>query len=124
MPRTRNAKASNCTMSEADISKALDWLEECGVVHTDRVGGRVYISSLYHAEVSAAAGVRVLCRTKKLVTCPPHELDRFLAEYKKSKGQQLTAGQCMAVKQMLTAPVRRPGNWENVPCRGGYCCPT
>ena len=77
-------------MSEADISKALDWLEECGVVHTDRVGGRedVYISSLYHAEVSAAAGVRVLCRTKKLVTCPPHELDRFLAEYKKSKGSR------------------------------------
>ena len=102
-----NAKASNCTISEADISKALDWLEECGVVHTDRVGGRedVYISSLYHAEVSVAAGVKILCQTKKPVTCPPYVLDSFLLEYRNSKGQQLTADQRIAVKQMLTAPV-------------------
>ena len=102
-----NAKASNCAISEADIAKALDWLEECGVIHTDRVGGRedVYISSLYHAEVSAAAGVKILCQTKKPVTCPPHVLDRFLAEYRNSKGQQLTGDQRIAVKQMLTAPV-------------------
>ena len=47
----------DCTLAEDDISKALDWLEESGEVHTDRINGveAVYPSQLYYAEVDVAA---------------------------------------------------------------------
>ena len=103
----QNAKASICTISEKDISKALDWLEDSRQIHIDRISGKkdIYLLPLYYAEVRVANGMAALCQTKKRVTCPPYKLDAFLAEYRTSSGQQLTAAQCGAVKQMLAAPV-------------------
>lgn len=102
-----NTQASNCVISEKDISNALDWLEDSGQIHIDRISGKkdIYPVPLYHAEVRVANGMAALCRAKKRVSCPAHKLDAFLAEYRTSGNQQLTAAQCEAVKQMLTAPV-------------------
>ena len=97
----------DCTLAEDDISKALDWLEESGEVHTDRINGveAVYPSQLYYAEVDVAEGLKVLCQAKKWVTCSVHQIDRFLESYGASTGLKLTPNQCAAVRQMLAAPV-------------------
>lgn len=102
-----NSQAHNCAISEENISNALDWLEDSRQIHIDRISGKkdIYLLPLYYAEVRVANGMAALCQTKKQVMCPPHKLNAFLAEYRTSGGQQLTAAQCEAVKQMLTAPV-------------------
>ena len=102
-----NTTASNCTISEDNISKALDWLEESGEIHVDQISGKEYIYPLplYDAEVCVTDRLKLLCQTGKRVSYPPHQLDPFLAEYSASRGQRLTPAQCEAVKQMLTAPV-------------------
>lgn len=100
-------KPSNCTISEASVSKALAWLEECKEIHTDHMSGRedIYLSQLYYAEVSTAEGLKALCKAEKTVTCHGHEIDSILAEYGASNGVQLDPEQCKAVKQMLTNPI-------------------
>ena len=102
-----NTTASNCTISEDNISKALDWLEESGEIHVDQISGKEYIYPLplYDAEVCVTDRLKMLCQMGKRVSCPPHQLDPFLAEYSASRGQRLTPAQCEAVRQMLTAPV-------------------
>ena len=102
-----NAKLSNCTISEDDISKTLDWLEECEQIHIDHVNGSadIYPSPLHHAEITAAEGLKALCQAKKLACCSAQEIDNFLAEYETPTGSQLSPAQRKAVKQMLTAPV-------------------
>ena len=102
-----NARASNCTISEDDISKALDWLAECRWIHTDRVSGKedIYFLPLYYAEAGVAKCLRTLCRAEKRAVCQVSAIDAFLAEYRTSGGQQLTPTQCLAVKQMLTSSV-------------------
>ena len=49
-------KPSHCSVSEDDISKALDMLEESRQIHIDRANGRkdVYLLPLYQAEVRVA----------------------------------------------------------------------
>lgn len=99
--------ASNCTISENDISKALDWLEEVKWIHRDHVSGRedIYLSQLYYAETGVVEGLQGLCLAKKPVAFHEHEIDSILAEYEAASRVQLTPTQRMAVKQMLTDPV-------------------
>ena len=99
--------ASNCTISENDISKALDWLEEIKWIHREHISGRedIYLSQLYYAETGVAEGLKALCETEKAVNCPEHEIDGMLAEFEVSNRVQLTPTQRDAVKQMLTDPV-------------------